>query len=178
MRISFLRYDMQGAPSRHKAKLVPAREGLAPSKRYSTVELIVIGANGAWAEHKRSPNRGVLFGNLPFHQRRADGQDSPEDVGLDRSNESCGLANSTCVSGPGKKHCFSRSSIPKTTDDCRHRPIGLCADAQIEDDGPKMETYHEGTYRCSCVGHADCRPDVRSPRERGPSVPGQLIIRV
>src|SRR5262249_8847474 len=82
--------------------------------------------------------------------------------GLDRSNESCGPANSTCVSGPGNKHCFSRSSIPKTTDDCRHRPIGLCADAQIEDDGPKMETYHEGTYRCSCVGHADCRPDVRS----------------
>ncbi len=23
------------------------------------------------------------------------------------------------------------------TDDCRRRPIGLCADAQIEDDGPK-----------------------------------------
>jgi len=63
-------------------------------------------------------------------------------------------------------------------DDRRRRPIGLCADAQIEDDGPKMETYHEGTYRCSCVGHADGRPDVRSPRERGPSVPGQLIIRV
>ena len=56
--------------------------------------------------------------------------------------------------------------------------IGLCADAQIEDDGPKMETYHEGTYRCSCVGHAYCRPDVRSPRECGPSVPGQLIVRI
>ena len=49
MPISFLHYDMQGAPSRHKAKLVPAREGLAPSKRYSTVELIVIGANGVGA---------------------------------------------------------------------------------------------------------------------------------
>ena len=48
----FLRYDMQGAPSRHEAELVPAREGLAPSKRYSTVELIVIGANGAWGRTK------------------------------------------------------------------------------------------------------------------------------
>jgi hypothetical protein len=45
--------------------------------------------------------------------------------------------------------------------------IGLCADAQIEDDGPNMETYHEGTYRCCRVGHADCCPDVRSARERG-----------
>src|SRR5215831_7279112 len=70
MRISFLRYDMQGAPSRHKVKLVPAREGLAPSKRYSTVELIVIGAN-VGAKHTRSPNRGALLGNLPVHQRRA-----------------------------------------------------------------------------------------------------------
>ena len=63
---------MHGAPSRRKAKLVPAREGLAPRKRYFTVELIVIGANGHGAEQKRSPNRGALFGNLPFHQRRAD----------------------------------------------------------------------------------------------------------
>jgi len=40
MRISFLRYDMQDSPSRGKAKLVPARwSGLAPRKRYSTVEL-------------------------------------------------------------------------------------------------------------------------------------------
>ena len=42
----------------------------------------------------------------------------------------------------------------------------------------KMETYHEGTSRCSRVGHADCRPDVRSVRERGPCVPGELLIRV
>src|SRR5262249_27166737 len=106
-------------------------------------------------------------------------QDRPEDVGLDRSNEARNLAGSTPdVSGPGNKHYFSRSSIPKATDNCRRRPIGFCADARIEDDRPKMETYHEGTYRCSCVGHADCRPDVRSARERGPSVPGQLIIRV
>src|SRR5215467_9216684 len=55
-------------------------------------------------------------------------------IGLDRSNESCGLADSTSdVSGPGNKHCFSRSRIPKATDDCRRRQIGLCADAQIED---------------------------------------------
>ena len=58
------------------------------------------------------------------------------------------------------------------------RPIGLCVDAQIEDDGPNMETYHEGTYRCYRVGHADCRPDVRSARERGPGVPGELLIRI
>jgi hypothetical protein len=51
----------------------------------------------------------------------------------------------------------------EATDDCRHRPIGLCAHAQIRDDGPNMETYHEGTYRSSRVGHADCGPDIRSP---------------
>jgi len=55
------------------------------------------------------------------------------------------------------------------------RPL---ADAQIEDDGPNMEMYHEGTYRCFRVGHADCCPDVRSARERGPGVPGELLIRV
>ena len=54
----------------------------------------------------------------------------------------------------------------QATDHCRRRPIGLCADAQIRDDGPNMETYHEGTYRSSRVGHADCCPDVRSARER------------
>jgi len=30
MPISFLRYDMQGASSRHKAKLVPARDQDSP----------------------------------------------------------------------------------------------------------------------------------------------------
>jgi hypothetical protein len=30
-----------------------------------------------------------------------------------------------------------------------------------------METYHEGTYRCSRVGHADCQPDLRSARRVG-----------
>jgi hypothetical protein len=54
----------------------------------------------------------------------------------------------------------------RAVDHCR-RPIGLCADAQIRDDGPNMETYHEGTYRSSRIGHADFGPDVRSPRERG-----------
>ena len=66
----------------------------------------------------------------------------------------------------------------EATDDCRRRPIGLCADAQIRDDGPNMETYHEGTYRSSGVGHADCGPDIRSPRERGSDVPGELLIRL
>ena len=51
-------------------------------------------------------------------------------------------------------------------DDCRRRPIGLCADAQIDDDGPNMETYHEGTYYCSRVGHAACQPDLRSDRQQ------------
>jgi hypothetical protein len=66
----------------------------------------------------------------------------------------------------------------EATDDCRRRPIGLCADAQIRDDGPNMETYHEGTYRSSRVGHADCGPDIRSTRERGSDVPGELLIRL
>jgi len=39
-----------------------------------------------------------------------------------------------------------------------------------------METYHEGSYRCSRVGHADCCPDA--PSERGPNVPGEFLIRV
>jgi len=66
----------------------------------------------------------------------------------------------------------------EATDDCRRRPIGLCANAQIRDDGPNMETYHEGTYRSSRVGHADCGPDIRSPGERGSDVPGELLIRL
>jgi hypothetical protein len=41
-----------------------------------------------------------------------------------------------------------------------------------------METYHEGTYRSSRVGHADCGPDIRSPGERGSDVPGELLIRL
>ena len=36
-----------------------------------------------------------------------------------------------------------------------------------------METYHEGSYRCSRVGHADRCPDA--PRERGPNVPGEFL---
>jgi len=71
-----------------------------------------------------------------------------------------------------------QSHWTKATDDCRRRPIGLCADAQIEDDGPNMETYHEDTYRSSRVGHAYCGPDIRSPRERGSGVSGELLIRV
>jgi hypothetical protein len=66
----------------------------------------------------------------------------------------------------------------EATDNCRRRPIGLCADAQIRDDGPNMETYHEGAYRCSRVGHSDCCPDARSARERGSDVPGELLIRL
>ena len=38
-------------------------------------------------------------------------------------------------------------------DHCRRRPIGLCTDAQIRDDGPNMETYHESTYRSSRVSY-------------------------
>src|SRR6516164_2000243 len=72
MPISFLRYEMQAHRVVAKQARACAWSGLAPSKRYSTVELIVIGANGDGAEQKRSPNRGALFGNLPFHQRRAD----------------------------------------------------------------------------------------------------------
>jgi hypothetical protein len=46
------------------------------------------------------------------------------------------------------------------------------------DDGPNMETYHEGTHRSSRVGHADRGPDIRPTRERGSDVPGELLIRV
>jgi hypothetical protein len=63
-------------------------------------------------------------------------------------------------------------------DHCRRRSIGLCADAQIRDDGPNMETYHEGTYRSSRVGHPDCSPDIRSTRERGSDVSRELLIRL
>ena len=63
-------------------------------------------------------------------------------------------------------------------DHCRRRSIGLCADAQIRDDGPNMERYHEGTYRSSRVGDADCGPDIRSTRERGSDVSRELLIRL
>jgi hypothetical protein len=95
------------------------------------------------------------------------------------------------------KKRFSLSNCPKRTahsalagissglmqsqaamDHCRRRAIGLCADAQIRDDGPNMETYHEGTYRSSRVGRADRGPDIRSTRERGSDVPGELLIRL
>jgi hypothetical protein len=66
-----------------------------------------------------------------------------------------------------------------TMDHCRcRRAIALCADAHIRDDGPNMETYHEGTYRSSRVGHADCGPDIRSTCERGSDVSGELLIRL
>jgi hypothetical protein len=58
----------------------------------------------------------------------------------------------------------------------RRGPIGFCADAQTKDDCPNMETCHEDANRCSRVGHADCCPDA--PRERGPNVPRELVIRV
>jgi hypothetical protein len=41
-----------------------------------------------------------------------------------------------------------------------------------------METCHEDAYRCSRLGHADCGADVHSARERGPDVPGELVIRL
>jgi hypothetical protein len=50
------------------------------------------------------------------------------------------------------------------TYDAKRRVTGLYANAQIEDDGPNRETYHEGTYRCSRVGHADCQPDLAAPK--------------
>ena len=58
--------------------------------------------------------------------------------------------------------------------DCRRRPIGLCADAQIEDDGPNMEMYHEGTYRCFRVGQLIAVPTFAQLA----NVPGELLIRV
>ncbi len=105
--------------------------------------------------------------------------ESMDDIGMDRSDESCGSADAASdVSEPGNKHCISLIWSPKATHDCRRRPIGLRAAAQVDDDGPNMETYHEGAYRCTRVGYADCRPDVRSARERGPGVPVELLVRV
>jgi hypothetical protein len=46
------------------------------------------------------------------------------------------------------------------------------------DDGSEKETYHEGTHRSSRVGHAYCRPDICSTRERGSGVSGELLIRL
>jgi hypothetical protein len=65
----------------------------------------------------------------------------------------------------------------EATDDCRRRPIGLCVHAQIRDDGPNMETYHEGISRSSRVGHADCGPDIRSGLHSGFCLPGKQHIR-
>jgi hypothetical protein len=100
-----------------------------------------------------------------------------DDIGLNRSDESYGSADrASHVSESGINIAFP--DLVKATYDCRRWPIGLCAYAQIEDDGPNMETYHEGAYRCSRVGHADCCTDIRSARERGSDVPGELLIRL
>ena len=59
----------------------------------------------------------------------------------------------------------------EATDDCRHRPIGLCAHAQIRDDGPNMETYHEGTYRSSRVATLIAAPTFAHPANSAPMSP-------
>src|SRR5262245_24954820 len=137
MLISFLRYDMQGAPSRHKAKLVPAREGLAPSNRYSTVELIVIGANGVGAT--LAP-RSLCDG----HHKKA-----LFIAELRKKNRA--FLTAPALAGISSDLMQSREA----TDDCRRRPIGLCADAQIRDDGPNMEK----------IGRASCRERVYTSGE-------------
>jgi len=120
----------------------------------------VIGANGAWAAL-------ALRSLCDGHHKKA-----LFIVELRKKNRS--FLTAPALAGISSDLMQSQEA----TDDCRRRPIGLCADAQIRDDGPNMETYHEGTYRSSRVGHADCGPDIRSPRERGSDVPGELLIRL
>ncbi len=62
--------------------------------------------------------------------------ESVHDIGSDRSEESCGSADTALMrASRGINIVFP--DLLKATDDCRRRPIGLRADAQIEDDGPK-----------------------------------------
>src|SRR6266480_2480015 len=89
---------------------------------------------------------------------------------LDRSEESCGSAATALMrASRGNKHCLSRSieGAGRSASALMHRLRTMVQN---------METYHEGSYRCSRVGHADCCPDA--PRERGPNVPGEFLIRV
>ena len=59
----------------------------------------------------------------------------------------------------------------EATDDCRRRPIGLCADAQVRDNGRNMETYHEGTYRSSRAGTLMAAPTFAQPANAAPMSP-------
>jgi len=111
----------------------------------------VIGANGAW---------GCTASLCDGHHKKA------FSIGA--------FLTAPALAGIGSDLMQSQEAM----DHCRRRPIGLCADAQIRDDGPNMETYHESTYRSSRVGHADCGPDIRSTRERGSNVPGEFLIRL
>ncbi len=52
------------------------------------------------------------------------------------------------------------------------------ATMQIKDDGPNVETCHEGAFCCSRLGRADLGPDVHPARERGADVPGELVLRI
>jgi hypothetical protein len=40
-----------------------------------------------------------------------------------------------------------------------------------------MEKHHEDVYRCSRVGYADCRADVRSVRKCRARIPGEFLVR-
>ena len=89
-------------------------------------------------------------------------------VGPDESYGSSDTASD--VSGPG----ISIALPDLVSEGAWLRP----ADAPSTGDGPNMETYHEGPYRCSRVSNLDGHPDARSTRERGPGVSGELLIRV
>ena len=79
---------------------------------------------------------------------------------------------SSDASEPGNKHCLSRS----TEGDGRLQAPASALMHRSRTMVQNMETYHEGSYRCSRVGHAGRCPNA--PRERVPNVPGEFLIRV
>src|SRR5262245_27559382 len=66
----------------------------------------------------------------------------------------------------GNKHCLPSICFAMATHGCTPGELAL-ADAQSKDDFRNMEPYHEGTYHCSRVGHADGQPDLCSARRAG-----------
>ena len=56
-------------------------------------------------------------------------------------------------------------------DHCRRRPIGLCADAQIRDDGPNMETYMKALIAALALATLIAAPTFAQPANAAPMSP-------